>query len=168
MVSSVNDISTEERAGPVAGPGADQAGGAAELLGAISAVRRTARRAVRQAWAQPPLPAAQGELLLLVARRPGITVAESAQELHLAQNTVSTLVSRLTAEELLIRGRDAADGRAALLTITAKAQHRLTEYRDLRAELADRALADLSPADQQALAAAVPALRHLAEGLAAG
>jgi DNA-binding MarR family transcriptional regulator len=146
----------------------DRAGGSAELLAAISAVRRTARRAVRQVWTKPPLPPAQGELLLLVARRPGITVAESAQELHLAQNTVSTLVSRLTAEELLIRGRDATDGRAALLTITAKTQHRLSEYRDLRAELADRVLADMSPADQQALVAAVPALRRLAEGLAAG
>jgi DNA-binding MarR family transcriptional regulator len=156
----VNDISTRERAGPVTE--------AAELLAAISAVRRTARRAVRQAWTQPALPPAQGELLLLVARRPGITVAESAQELHLAQNTVSTLVSRLTAEDLLIRGRDAADGRAALLTITGKAQHRLTEYRDLRAELADRALAELSPADQQVLADAVPVLRRLAEGLEAG
>jgi DNA-binding MarR family transcriptional regulator len=156
----VNDITARQRAGPVTG--------AAELLAAISAVRRTARRAVRQAWTQPPLPPAQGELLLLVARRPGITVAKSAHELHLAQNTVSTLVSRLTAEDLLIRGRDAADGRAALLTITDKAQHRLTEYRDLRAELADRALAELSPADQQVLADAVPILRRLAEGLAAG
>ena len=131
-------------------------------------MRRTARRAVRQAWERPPLSPAQSELLLLVAQRPGITVAESAHELHLAQNTVSTLVSRLAAEELLIRGRDAADGRTALLTITAKTQDRLTEYRDLRAELADRALAELSPADQQALAAAVPALRRLAEGLEAG
>jgi DNA-binding MarR family transcriptional regulator len=163
------------RAGPAAGSGADRAGsgadragGAAELLAAISAVRRTARRAVRQAWERPPLSPAQSELLLLVARRPGITVAESAHELHLAQNTVSTLVSRLTAEELLIRGRDAADGRAALLTITAKTKDRLTEYRDLRAELADRALAELSPADQQVLADAVPVLRRLAEGLAAG
>jgi DNA-binding MarR family transcriptional regulator len=161
----VNDISTEDRAAPVTSPGA---GGSAELLAAISAVRRTSRRAVRQAWVRPPLPPAQGELLLLVARRPGITVAESAQELHLAQNTVSTLVSRLTAEELLIRGRDATDGRAALLTITAEAQDRLTEYRDLRAELVDRALAELTAADQEALAAAVPALRHLAEGLEAG
>jgi DNA-binding MarR family transcriptional regulator len=170
----VNDISIEDRVGPVAGYGApgsgagEPAGGSAELLAAISAVRRTARRAVRQAWARPPLPPAQGELLLLVARRPGITVAESAQELHLAQNTVSTLVSRLTAEELLIRGRDATDGRAALLTITAKAQDRLNEYRDLRAELADRALAELPAADQRALAAAVPALRRLAEWLQTG
>jgi DNA-binding MarR family transcriptional regulator len=165
MVSSVNDISSGDRAALMVGPRAE---GAAELLAAISAVRRTTRRAVRQVWARPPLPPAQGELLLLVARRPGITVAESAQELHLAQNTVSTLVSRLTADGLLIRGRDATDGRAALLTITAKAQHRLAEYRDLRAELADRALAELTPSDQQALAAAVPALRRLAEGLEAG
>lgn len=156
----------------MAGAGAVGAGGgsgiATDLLAAISAVRRTGRRAVRQAWIRQPLPPAQSELLLLVARRPGITVAESAQELHLAQNTVSTLVSRLTTDNLLNRGRDAADGRTAVLTITSQARDRLVEYRDLRSELTNRALALLSPADQHALAAAVPALQRLAEQLEAG
>ena len=140
---------------------------AAELLTAISAIRRIARRAVRLAWTQQPLPPAQSELLRLAAARPGISVAEAAQELCLAQNTVSTLVGRLTAQELLSRGRDSADKRSALLTVTEKARGRITEWRDLRAELAGRALAGLSPADQRALRAAVPALRRLAERMEA-
>ena len=139
IVSSVNDVSEgDTAAGPVAV--------ASALLTAIGAVRRTARRAVQQAWDQEPLPPARSELLLLVARRPGITVAEAAHELHLAQNTISTLVSKLAAEQLLDRGTDTAD---------------------LRAELAGRALASLSAEDQQALAAAVPALHRLAGQLEA-
>lgn len=140
---------------------------AAGLLDAIGLLRRTARRAAGQAWRQEPLPPAQSELLRLAARIPGITVAEAAQELHLAPNTVSTLVGQLTSAGLLRRGRSAADGRTALLTVTERASKRLEEWRDLRAELASQALARLSPDDQRTLAAAVPALLRLAEGMQA-
>lgn len=141
---------------------------AGELLGAIGLVRRTTRRAVRQVWHAEPLPPAQSELLQLAASRPGITVADAARELQLAPNTVSTLVGRLTAADLLRRNRSASDGRAALLTATGRGRSRLAAYRDLRAELAGLAMARLSAADQRALAAAVPALVRLAEGMSAG
>lgn len=141
---------------------------AGELLGAIGLVRRTTRRAVRQVWHAEPLPPAQSELLQLAASRPGITVADAARELQLAPNTVSTLVGRLTAADLLRRNRSASDGRAALLTATERGRSRLAAYRDLRAELAGLAMARLSAADQRALAAAVPALMRLAEGMSAG
>jgi DNA-binding MarR family transcriptional regulator len=152
IVSSVNDSY------PVA---------AADLFGAIGLLRRAARRSARQAWRQQPLPPAQSELLRLAASRPGITVADAAQELRLAPNTVSTLVGRLTSAGLLRRGRSADDGRTALLTVTDQARERLAEYRDLRADLAGQALAGLSAADRRALAAAVPALLRLAEGIEA-
>jgi DNA-binding MarR family transcriptional regulator len=124
-----------------------------------------ARRAVRQAWAEDPLPPAQSELLRLAASRPGITVADAAQELRLAPNTVSTLVGKLTAAGLLTRSRDAQDARVALLTITEAARQRLAQWHDLRADLAGQALARLSPADRRALDAALPALFRLAEGM---
>jgi DNA-binding MarR family transcriptional regulator len=136
---------------------------AADLFTAISVIRRTARRTARNAWAREPLPPAQSELLRLAAARPGVTVADAATELRLAPNTVSTLVGRLTDAGLLNRERSAQDGRTALLTTTDQANQRLTEFRDLRAELAGRALAQLQEADRQALAAAVPALLRLAE-----
>jgi DNA-binding MarR family transcriptional regulator len=134
-----------------------------DLLSVISLVRRTARRAVRQAWEQEPLPPAQGELLRLAASRPGITVADAAQELRLAPNTVSTLVGKLTSAGLLTRSRGSQDARTALLTVTDNARQRLAQWRDLRAELAERALARMSPADRRALTAALPALLRLAE-----
>src|SRR5258708_40103396 len=112
---------------------------AADLRAAIGVLRGAARRAARQAWARQPLPPAQSELLRLAAARPGITVADAAHELRLAPNTVSTLVGRLTGAGLLCRERSAQDGRTALLTTTEKAGRRPAEFRDLRAELADRA-----------------------------
>jgi len=136
-----------------------------ELLGAIALVNRTGRRAVRQALPTEPLPSAQSELLRLAAGRPGITVADAAQELRLAPNTVSTLVGKLTSAGLLRRSRGSQDARIALLTVTERGQRRLAEWRDLRADLASQALARLSAADRRALTVAVPALMRLAEEL---
>jgi DNA-binding MarR family transcriptional regulator len=138
---------------------------AGEVLAAISAIRRVARRAARAAWNQEPLPAAQSELLRLAARRPGISVAEAAHELRLAPNTVSTLVGRLNAAGLLERTRAVTDGRSVRLSVTDKGTRRIAEFRDLRAELAGRALDRLTAADRQALADAVPALLRLAAQL---
>lgn len=142
-------------------------GEAATLLAAISAVRRTARRAVRHAWRTEPLPPAQGELLRLVVSRPGISVADAAHELRLAPNTVSTLVGRLAEQDLLSRQRALPDGRSVRLTVTEKARQRITEWQDLRAQLASQALAELPPGDRQVLAEAVPALLRLAERMEA-
>jgi DNA-binding MarR family transcriptional regulator len=154
----VNDIIEAERpAGTV--------GVASEMLAAISAVRRITRRAVRAAWHQEPLPPAQSELLRLAAARPGISVAEAAHELRLAPNTVSTLVGRLAGAGLLDRARATSDGRSVLLTVTDKATRRIAEWRDLRAELAARALGRLTPDDRHALAQAVPALLRFAAQL---
>jgi DNA-binding MarR family transcriptional regulator len=136
---------------------------AAELLTAIGAVRRTTRRAARNASAAELLPPARSELLRLTARQPGITVAEAARELRLAPNTVSTMVGDLTARGLISRGRSSADGRAVRLNATAEARQRLAQWRDLRAELTGQALAGLAEEDRAALSAAIPALVRLAE-----
>lgn len=136
---------------------------AAELLAAISAVRRTSRRAVRHTWTTEPLPTAQSELLRLIASRPGICVADAAHDLRLAPNTVSTLVGRLAGQDLLRRERSLPDSRSVRLTITDKARRRLAEWNDLRAELASKVLATLPETDRRALAGAIPALVRLAE-----
>ena len=139
---------------------------AAEFLAALSAVRRTARRATRQTWSADPLPVAQSELLRLVLAQPGISVAEAAAELRLAPNTVSTLVGRLVTQGLLTRHRGLSDGRSVFLAVTAKAHKRIVDYRDLRAELTQAAMAQLAPEDVTALVNAVPAMQRLAARLA--
>ncbi|HEY7920646.1 MAG TPA: MarR family transcriptional regulator [Streptosporangiaceae bacterium] len=139
---------------------------AADLLAAISAVRRTARQAVRKAWRGEPLPTAQSELLRLVADRPGISVADAARELRLAPNTVSTLVGRLAGQALLGRERAPGDARSIRLSVTPRARQRIADWRDLRADLTRHAVAELTEPDRRALADAVPALLRLAERLA--
>jgi DNA-binding MarR family transcriptional regulator len=170
----VTDISSQRAgAGPARDSPADRAAAqsaadsagesAAELLDAVSSVRRAARRAARGSRQTEPLPPAQSELLRLAARMPRLTVAEAAQELRLAPNTVSTLIGKLADQGLLKRVPSSTDGRSVLLEVTAKAHRRLAEWRDLRAELAGRALAGLPGQDRAVLAAAVPAMLRLAE-----
>lgn len=163
-------VSERARAGRAQAGPADRAAAqsAAEFLDAVSAVRRAARRAVRRTWQAEPLPPAQSELLRLAARRPGLTVAQAAQELRLAPNTVSTLIGKLADQGLLRRVPSRTDGRSVLLEVTPKATRRLAEWRDLRAELAGRALAGLTAPERAALAAAVPAMLRLAERMEAG
>ena len=144
------------------------AGEAAELLTAVNALHRAARRSVRRTWQTEPLPPAQSELLRLAAAMPGLTVAQAAQELRLAPNTVSTLIGKLTEKGLLKRVPSSSDGRSVLLEITAKARNRMAEWRDLQADLAGRALAALARQARAALAAAITALRHLAEQMEPG
>lgn len=161
----MKDIQVQVQAEP-GEPGASREA-AATLLGAISAVRRTTRRAVRHAWQTEPLPVAQGELLRLIARRPGIIVADAAHELRLAPNTVSTLVGRLAEQDLLSRERALPDGRSVRLAVTDKARQRIAEWQDLRAQLASEALAEMTVSDRRALAGAVPAMLRLAERMEA-
>jgi len=156
----VNEVGTVQAAETATAELAKRDG--AELLAAIGAVRRVARRAVRSTVDAEVLPPARSELLRLAARRPGIGVAEAAQELRLAPNSVSTMVSKLTEDGLLSRGRDEADGRSVRLSVTEAGAARIEQWRDIRAELAGRALETLSPADRKALRAAVPALTRLA------
>jgi DNA-binding MarR family transcriptional regulator len=160
----VNDVSTPSLATAQVTAQAERAKAeAAELLAAIGAVRRVARQAVRTASYAEPLPPARSELLRLAARRPGIGVAEAAAELRLAPNSVSTMVSKLTEDGLLSRDRGAPDGRSVRLTVTEAGAARIEQWRDIRTDLAGRALERLAQADRRALAAAIPALARLAE-----
>jgi DNA-binding MarR family transcriptional regulator len=136
---------------------------AARLMAALGGVRRVTRRAVRNAAPVDPLPPARSELLRLAFARPGIGVAEAAAELHLAPNSVSTMVSKLAEDGLLNRGRIASDGRSVRLTVTEAGAARVAQWRDIRADRAARALARLAPADRQAIITAIPALARLAE-----
>src|SRR6185312_13130870 len=154
IVSSVNDVSSPPELARTQ---------AAQLLAAMGAVGRVARRAVRTSVHADPLPPARSELLRLAARRPGIGVAEAAAELHLAPNSVSTMVSKLAEDGLLNRGRGASDGRSVRLTVTETGAARVEQWRDIRTDLAGRALDRLSAADRRAIVAAIPALTRLAE-----
>ncbi len=162
----MNDVNAASQAGAAlaAPPSGQRAKGeAAELLAAIGAVRRVARRAVRASAQAEALPPARSELLRLAARRPGIGVAEAAAELRLAPNSVSTMVSKLAEDGLLSRDRVETDGRSVRLTVTDAGAARIEQWQDIRTDLAGRAIALLPDSDRRALMAAIPALTRLAE-----
>jgi DNA-binding MarR family transcriptional regulator len=160
-VSSVNDASS--RPGPPLAAADAAKVEAAELLTALGAIRRMARRMVRNSPTAGALAPARSEVLRLAARRPGISVAEAARDLCLAPNSVSTMVSQLAADGLISRGRADSDGRSVRLTVTRAGTARIAQWKDIRADAAARALAQLAASDRQAIRSAIPALGRLAE-----
>ncbi|GAA2916635.1 MarR family winged helix-turn-helix transcriptional regulator [Streptomyces mexicanus] len=138
---------------------------AEELADALGALQRSIRRRLRAGTTGTRPRGAEIELLRLVESRPGVGVSEAAKELHLAGNSVSTLVNQLVRDGQLIRETDPADRRAARLRLTEAAGARLKDWRHRRAALVRRQVDRLDPVDQDALRAAIPALRRLAENL---
>lgn len=140
---------------------------AERLLGALSAVRRSGRLRAARPVELTPLTGAQLELVRLVRRDPGTSVAEAAAELRLAANTVSTLVGQLTEAGLLERHTDASDRRVVRLQVRPDIRRKVDAWRDRRILNLATAVARLSDGDRRCLARAVPALERLAEALEA-
>jgi DNA-binding MarR family transcriptional regulator len=132
-----------------------------ELMVTVAALRRLVRRRRRQTVDEPPLRGAQVELLQVVENQPGIGIAAAARALHLAANSVSTLVNQLIDMGMLVRDTAPGDRRAARLWLTDTATERLALWREARVELIADALGELAIADRQAIADALPALRTL-------
>lgn len=141
---------------------------AEQFLEAIGALRRQTRRVAGRPWPAVALSGAQVELVRLVRRQPGISVADAAAQLGVAPNTVSTLVRQLTDAGLLRRTSDTHDRRVARLRLTAAARRRVEHWRDRRTALAATALAGLSTADRAAIENAVPVIGRLASALREG
>jgi DNA-binding MarR family transcriptional regulator len=134
-------------------------------MGLVQGVRRVVRRRLRAQVPGPALRGAQVELLQLVEEEPGVGVAAAARSLHVAGNTVSTLVNQLIEAGMLHRSVDPADRRAARLTLTDAARDRLARWRAARSLLVAEAVGRLSAHDVAALEAALPALKNLVREL---
>jgi DNA-binding MarR family transcriptional regulator len=137
-----------------------------DVIQQINGIRRVLRRRLRATIGTPALPAGQVELLQLVEASAGINVSAAARTLHLAGNSVSTLVNHLTSAGYLRRETDPRDRRAARLYLTDLAGARLSGWRDARAKLVAAGLDTLPEAERDAIARALPALRRLAEAIA--
>jgi DNA-binding MarR family transcriptional regulator len=137
-----------------------------DLMDVTMAMRRLVRRRLRGVTPPPDLRPAQVELMLVVDRNPGVSVAAAARELRLADNSVSTLVNQLIRAGMLRRETDPDDRRAARLELTAAARRRIADWRDRRAHLVGARLDELSDEDRASIAAALPALRRLLARLA--
>lgn len=156
--------------GPAAGshrvlPGADAQRMADELLTNIASIRRAGRRQAGRPVELSSLTGAQLELLRLVRRRPGVSIADAAQELRLAPNTVSTLVRQLTERGLMLRRVHDTDRRVARLELSADIRRKVDAWRDRRVVGLGESIGRLSPEDQRSMVAALPLLARLAEHL---
>jgi DNA-binding MarR family transcriptional regulator len=141
----------------------------AEVMSVSGALRRLTRRRLRAGHPGPaPIRGTRLELLQLVEAEQGIGIAAAARALHLAGNSVSTMVNQLVDGGWLRREVDPADRRAARLRLTDRARERLSVWRAARGELLGSALERLPEADRRAVAEALPALRRLLVELEAG
>ena len=137
---------------------------AAELLAGFGSIRRSGRLAGRPAELSA-LTGAQLELVRLLRRRPGISVARAAAELRLAPNTISTLVRQLTEAGLVVRRADSADRRIAHLDLTPDTRRDVDRFRDRRIALLASAIAELPSDDRLRLCEAAGVLARIAERL---
>jgi DNA-binding MarR family transcriptional regulator len=145
--------------------GADAIAAADELLAAMSAIRRAARQRGGRPAEFASLTTAQLELIRVLRRRPGLSVAEAAQELRLASNTVSTLVRELADAGMLERRIDKDDRRVARLDLAPDIRRKLERWRDERVVALASAIDGLPSEDRRLLLAALPLLGSLADGL---
>jgi DNA-binding MarR family transcriptional regulator len=134
---------------------------AEELLTALAALRRALRRTSARPHELSGLSGAQLELVRLLRKEPGLSVADAAAQLRLAPNTVSTLVGRLADAGVLVKHADEDDRRVARLDLAPGVRRRVEAWRDRRFETLDRALAGLAPADRRRLEDALAVLGRL-------
>jgi DNA-binding MarR family transcriptional regulator len=133
-----------------------------ELLSTMASIRRSGRLLARRPVELSTLTASQVDLVRLLRRRPRVSVAQAAEELRLAPNTVSTLVRQLTDLGLMSRSPDAHDRRIARLELTPDMQHKVGAFRDRRIAVLSAAMAELPAADRRRLGEAVGLLGRLA------
>ena len=138
---------------------------AEQLLASIAVIRRRSRYIAREDSPDPRLTTAQVELLRLVDSHPRLTVATAASELHLAANTVSTLVGQLSRLGLLDRSYDTSDRRVVHLDLTEASRQRMSGWRRRRLAAVTKVVNNLDPEDREHLAKAMNALEQLGEGL---
>jgi DNA-binding MarR family transcriptional regulator len=133
-----------------------------DLLAAMAMVRRTTRRLSGRPLLLSVLTASQAELVRTIARRPGVSVTEAAEELRLAPNTVSTLVGQLTDAGVVLRRADRSDRRVVRLELEHETRKTVTDWRDRRSEAVAVAVGRLTPRDRRRLTDALPVLSRLA------
>jgi DNA-binding MarR family transcriptional regulator len=136
-----------------------------DLLEAVSAIRRAVRRRVGRPVELSVLTGAQLELVRLLRREPGVSIADAAARLRVAPNTVSTLVGQLADAGVLERRSDEADRRVVRLTLNPGIRRRVDAVRDRRVDALGEAMSRLSADERKLLDEATPVLIRLADGL---
>lgn len=136
-----------------------------DLFSTVGRFRRTLRRSGPRGFDLSGVTESQAELLRLVGRQPGISVSAAAAELGLAPNSASTLVSKLSADGLLVRTSDPEDRRVGRLALTEPAQRLADASRAARRAALAEVLDGLDADDTRALAAGLQVLSDITKTL---
>jgi DNA-binding MarR family transcriptional regulator len=132
-----------------------------ELLTTMGSMRRSGRRRAGRPAELSQLTGSQLELVRLLRRRPGISVNQVAEELNLAPNTVSTLVSKLVDAGFVVRRSQPSDRRVARLELADDLGRKMGAFRDRRMGLLVEAMQALPVHDQRRLRSTVGVLLKL-------
>ncbi len=132
-----------------------------KLAVAFVDIVESVRRASHDVTGYEPLPSGVIDILRVIERNPGITVAEVASRLDRQCSNVSTQLKDLVARGLVTRSRDGTDKRYVALHATAEA-HRIKALLESSWEEALAAAGRrLPPAEQSQLRSVLPTLLHL-------
>ena len=112
------------------------------------------------------LTGSQLELVRLVRRNPGVSIADAAAELRLAPNTVSTLVGQLTESGTVRRNVDDTDRRVARLELSPSVRRTVDAWRDRRVVALASVFDELPASEVRCLARAAAVLERVADELA--
>jgi DNA-binding MarR family transcriptional regulator len=141
--------------------------GAYALTDVVARLRRVLRSSIRSDYPWESLPMAQVELLQSLAEHSPARVGDLAVRLRLAPSTVSGLIGQMMAAGLVERGTDPSDRRAAVVVLSADGRQQLAEWHAAHRRRIAAALGDLGSGERAAIDAALPALSHLVDRLAA-
>lgn len=137
-----------------------------QLFGVVWRFRRQVGRRAGRVFDRPDIGTTQAEFLRLVSRHPGISVKEAAGRLGLAANSVSTVVTSLVKDDLLLREPDPGDRRVMRLRLPADAQALADATRRQRHTLVSEALDALHPDERADLERGLAVLAKLTDSLA--
>ena len=146
------------------GPGPDRGPVLADGALATEVATRLERLIGLFRWLSPPsgLSLTSAATLATLDRSGPCRLTVLAAREGVTQPAMTQLVARLQDSGLVDRVPDPSDGRVVLIRITAEGQAMLARRRAVRAERLGGLLARLTPAEQRALAAALPVIDTLA------
>jgi DNA-binding MarR family transcriptional regulator len=105
----------------------------------------------------------QLSVLWKLANEGALTPTALAEKERVSAPSMNRTLNALEASRFVQRERSATDARSVLVTITPAGENLIAETRRLRAAWFHEQLAHLSKADREALEAARPVLRRLAD-----
>ncbi len=109
----------------------------------------------------PEVRASYGSVLVPLFERDGLRLGELAAAARLSKQAMTGLVQRCEADGLVERERDAADGRAFVIRLTARGQAFQAVAEGVQAELEARLVESLGIRDRDALVRALKGVVQL-------